>query len=279
MFEVSGVSVTYQSASGQAVHAVRGVDFSVAGGEFVTIIGPSGCGKSTVLHCMGGLLRPTAGTISFCSVPVEQPDPERYAFVFQDYSLFPWKSVIDNAAIGLQFSGVPRKERRRRSMEQLRLVGLEQNARSLPGELSGGMQQRVAMVRALAMNPSALLMDEPFGALDEQSRRRLGMQMSAVLTEMSKTVIMVTHSLDEAIFWGDRVLVMGRAPGYIKEVIDVGVPRPRSPKFMTAPEFDEMRARLFELLDVSGSDEAADDATADVASVAADATRSALNDR
>jgi NitT/TauT family transport system ATP-binding protein len=259
MLEVSELSVTYETGSGKTIHALHSVDFKVHDGEFITIIGPSGCGKSTLLHCMGGLLRPTQGALTCNAVKVDRPDPNQYAFVFQDYSLFPWKTVLDNASIGLQFAGVPRRERRRRALEQLRLVGLDKNAQSFPGELSGGMQQRVAVARALTMNPSILLMDEPFGALDEQSRRRLAIQMSRLLTEVRKTVIMVTHSLDEALFWGDRVIVMDCAPGRIKEIIEVREPRPRSPEFMTSAAFDTLRTRLFELLDVSGAEDARSD--------------------
>lgn len=256
MLDVSDLGVTYKTASGREINAIRGVDFTVCDGEFMTIIGPSGCGKSTLLHCMGGLLRPSKGSMTCDLVKIDKPDPKHYAFVFQDYSLFPWRTVVDNAAIGLQFAGVNRRERRRRALEQLRLVGLHKSAQSFPGELSGGMQQRVAVARALTMNPSILLLDEPFGALDEQSRRRLAIQMSRLLTEIRKTVIMVTHSLEEAIFWGDRVLVMGRSPGHIKEIIDVGEPRPRSPEFMTSAAFDALRSKLFGLLDVSGDDDA-----------------------
>ena len=256
MLDVSGLNVTYETVAGKKIHAVQGVNLSVQDGEFITIIGPSGCGKSTLLHCMGGLLRPTQGTMMCNSVKVDKPDPNQYAFVFQDYSLFPWRTVVDNAAIGLQFAGVRRHERRQRALEQLRLVGLDKSAQSFPGELSGGMQQRVAVARALTMNPSILLMDEPFGALDEQSRRRLAIQMSRLLTEVRKTVIMVTHSLDEAIFWGDRVVVMGRSPGHIKEIIEVQDPRPRSAEFMTSAPFDSLRTRLFGLLDVAGEGDA-----------------------
>ena len=253
---VKNLSVTYETASGRKVTAVDGVDVTVEVGEFVSLIGPSGCGKSTLLHCMGGMLRPSSGSVSVGGEEIREPRPERAAFVFQDYSLFPWKTVVDNAAIGLRFAGVPKGERRARALRQLELVGLGHVANSYPTELSGGMQQRVAVSRALAMEPDILLMDEPFGALDEQSRRRLGIEMSRVLTETGKTVVMVTHSLDEAIFWADRVLVMGKGPGKIIEQLEVGEPRPRRTDFMTDTRFDALRSKLFGLLDVSQSEDA-----------------------
>jgi NitT/TauT family transport system ATP-binding protein len=252
---VKDLSVTYETASGRKVLAVADVNITVQVGEFVSLIGPSGCGKSTVLHCMGGMLRPSAGSVAVGGEEIRDPRPERAAFIFQDYSLFPWKSVVDNAAIGLRFAGMPKAERRARALKELELVGLGHVADSYPAELSGGMQQRVAISRALAMEPEILLMDEPFGALDEQSRRRLGIEMSRVLTDTGKTVVMVTHSLDEAIFWADRVLVMGKGPGRIIEELVVPEPRPRRPEFMTDRRFDALRAKLFSLLEVSPAEE------------------------
>jgi NitT/TauT family transport system ATP-binding protein len=247
-FVVDGVSVTYRTASGGAVEALAPVDLTIEPGEVVTLIGPSGCGKSTLLHSMGGLLRPTLGRIALDGTEMTAPVPTKAAFVFQDYSLFPWRSVADNVAIGLRFAGVSRKVRRARALEQLELVGLSEFADAYPGELSGGMQQRVAIARALTMDPEALLMDEPFGALDEQSRRRLGVDVARILRDAGKTIVLVTHSLDEAIFWGDRVVVMSSRPGRIIEEIHISEPHPRALEYMTDPGFDRVRARLFELL-------------------------------
>ncbi|MFI6348626.1 ABC transporter ATP-binding protein [Streptomyces sp. NPDC050560] len=244
-----GISITYESADGRRKRAVSDVDITIATGEFVSVIGPSGCGKSTLLHCVGGMLAPTAGRVTLDGAEVREPDPARAAFVFQDYSLYPWKSVLDNAAIGLRFAGVDRRTRRERAMRQLELVGLAEVAHSYPSELSGGMQQRVAVARALTMEPDILLMDEPFGALDEQSRRRLGVEMSRILTAAGKTVVMVTHSLDEAVYWADRVLVLSRGPGRVIQDIRVEGPRPRTLDFMTTPAFDAQRVRLFTLLE------------------------------
>lgn len=256
-----GVSVTYVSASGGRLLAIDGIDLTVAPGEFVAIIGPSGCGKSTLLHCMGGLIRPTLGRILLSDEEISEPAPDRVAFVFQDYTLFPWRSVVENCAIGLRFARVPKNERRDRALEQLELVGLRDFASSYPSELSGGMQQRVAVARALTMDPEALLMDEPFGALDEQSRRRLGVEMSRILTRAGKTVVLVTHSLDEAIFWADRLIVLSPRPGVIIEELAICERRPRDLRFMTSEHFDSVRGRLFELLrlDVSDPDTASEE--------------------
>ena len=247
--QARGVSIAYESPNGRKKTAVSDVDLTVEIGEFVSIIGPSGCGKSTLLHCLGGMLPPTSGRVTLNDVDVTGPDPHRAAFVFQDYSLFPWKNVVDNVSIGLRFSGVDRSTRRKKAMDQLELVGLADVANSFPAELSGGMQQRVAVARALTMEPDILLMDEPFGALDEQSRRRLGIEMSQILTAAGKTVIMVTHSLDESIFWADRVLVMSNGPGRFIENLPVTEVRPRALEFMTTSQFDAQRVELFRLME------------------------------
>jgi len=254
MFDVANVSVLYDDGTSEGKLAVDKVSLTVEDGEFVSIIGPSGCGKSTLLHCMGGLLKPSNGTVSYDNTLVVDTSPEQYAFVFQDYSLFPWKKVLDNVAIGLRFAGVPRTERQTRAREQLQMVGLSEYADAYPAQLSGGMQQRVAVARALAMDPQVMLMDEPFGALDEQTRRQLGDSMAKVLTEMKKSVVMVTHSLDEAVFWSDRVYVLGRSPASVKLVLDVDEERPRRLSFISSPKFAALRARLFDELEGTASD-------------------------
>jgi NitT/TauT family transport system ATP-binding protein len=243
-----GLKVEYQTRPGESLVACQDIDLSVAPGEFVTIIGPSGCGKSTVLHCLGGLLRPSAGRVLFEGEELTAPDPHNAAFVFQDYSLFPWKSIVENVGIGLLFAGAPKAEINATAMEKLEFVGLAEFANALPRELSGGMQQRVAVARALAMEPRVLLMDEPFGALDEQSRRSLGSDMARILERSGRSVVLITHSLDEAIFWADRIVVMSARPGRIIEEIPVSTPRPRDLSMMTEREFQEIRVRLFELI-------------------------------
>lgn len=247
--QAHGITITYESASGQKTTAVSDIDLSIRTGEFVSIIGPSGCGKSTLLHCLGGMLSPTQGKVTVNDAEITEPDPRRAAFVFQDYSLFPWKTVVDNVSAGLRFAGRSRSARREEAMVQLELVGLADVATAYPAELSGGMQQRVAVARALSMEPDILLMDEPFGALDEQSRRRLGVEMAQLLTAAGKTIVMVTHSLDESIFWADRVLVMSKGPGRILDVLTIDGPRPRSLDFMTTETFDTQRIELFRLME------------------------------
>ncbi len=244
----SDLGVTYRSRRRGDTVALQNVDLTVSKGEFVTLIGPSGCGKSTLLHTLGGLLAPTSGQVELDGRKVTGPDPWQAAFIFQDYSLLPWKSILDNAAIGLRFAGKPKAERDAKALEMLELVGLANVAKAYPHELSGGMQQRVAVARAMAMEPELLLMDEPFGALDEQTRQKLGQQMGQLLTKSDKGVVMVTHSLDEAIFWADRIVVMSPRPGHIIREIRVEQPRPRSLDFIASPEFGEIRQELFRLI-------------------------------
>ena len=245
---IEGVSVTFGSGTDSKVEALKDINLSINEGEFVALLGPSGCGKSTLLTSLGGLVAPTEGRIVVNGQVVEKPDPRRAAFVFQDYSLLPWKNIVDNVGIGLRFAGVNKAERRERSQELLEMMGLARWADSYPGQLSGGMQQRVAVARALAVSPSMLLMDEPFGALDEQTRRTLGENISTVLTENKQTVVLVTHSLDEAIYWADRVIVMSARPGRIIAEVVVERPRPRPIDFIAQEDFGKLRAELFQLL-------------------------------
>jgi NitT/TauT family transport system ATP-binding protein len=247
--KAESVGVTYSVVSGEPVTALVDMNLEIKDGEFVTIIGPSGCGKSTLLHCFGALISATSGTISVRGQQLRKPDPRLAAFVFQDYTLLPWRSVVDNVAIGLKFAGVGKQERRQKAEEMLKLVGLSDFAEAYPRELSGGMQQRVAVARALSMDPQILLMDEPFGALDEQTRRHLGFEMSRMLTEGEQTVVMVTHSLDEAILWADRIIVLSSRPGRIIREITVSEPRPRDLAFIATPEFSRIRSELFGLLE------------------------------
>jgi NitT/TauT family transport system ATP-binding protein len=247
------VSVTYESKAGRDLLAIDHVSLSVADGEFVTIIGPSGCGKSTLLYCMGGMLKPTTGRITVDGQPVAKPEPRQAAFVFQDYGLFPWKDAEDNAAIGLRFTHDRSPDRRAVARRYLDLVGLKDFYHAYPGEMSGGMQQRVAVARALAMEPEVLLLDEPFGAVDEFTRRSLGIEMSTLLTEAGKSVVLITHSLEESIYWADRVVIMSPRPGQIADELVVDVPRPRRLDFMNEPGFQELRGRLMSMLNSFGA--------------------------
>ena len=245
------LSVTYTSSSGKPVNALAGINLNIKDGEFVTIIGPSGCGKSTLLQCFGGLLSPTIGEISVDNKPLVAADPKLAAFVFQEYTLLPWKNIVDNVSIGLHWAGESKEDCLKKGLEMLELVGLSEVAKSYPRELSGGMQQRVAVARAMSMDPSILLMDEPFGALDEQTRRHLGWEVCRILTARGRTVVMVTHSLDEAIIWADRIIVLSECPGRIINETHVPTPRPRPLAFIGTPAFAEIRAELFRLLETS----------------------------
>jgi NitT/TauT family transport system ATP-binding protein len=245
---VEGVTKHYTGAQGREVVALDGIDLEVRRGEFLTLIGPSGCGKSTLLHAVGGMKPPTGGRVCIGGVEVTGPRPDAIGFVFQDYSLFPWRTVLANVEAGLEFRGVGKAERRERALHQLATVRLEAFADAYPSELSGGMQQRVAIARALALDPQLLLMDEPFGALDEQTRTALGEELSAILSRTDTTIVFVTHSLSEAVLLSDRVVVMTSRPGRIKIVIEVDAPRPRGGEFLTSTGFAELRTELYKQL-------------------------------
>ncbi|HEX7096335.1 MAG TPA: ABC transporter ATP-binding protein [Acidimicrobiales bacterium] len=225
------------------VHALGPLDLDIADGEFVCIVGPSGCGKSTFLRMVGGLIRPSAGQID---IAARTSHPT--AMVFQDYSIYPWKRVIDNARFGLDIAGVPKKEGNARARQYLAKLGLADRERSFPDTLSGGMKQRVAIARALAVEPEILLMDEPFAALDAQMRHILQDELLALWQSDRRTVVFITHSLDEAILLGDRVLVMSARPGRIVASKQVPFPRPRSAEIRGSSEFAEFQAELWDLL-------------------------------
>jgi NitT/TauT family transport system ATP-binding protein len=250
--DVEAVEIAYPTEDGVLV-ACEDITLSVERGEFVTIIGPSGCGKSTLLHAMGGMLPPTRGQVSLDGRSIEGPDPHKAAFVFQDYSLLPWKTVIENVEIGLIFAGTGKKSAREMALDKLENVGLEEYRDMYPRQLSGGMQQRVAVARALALEPEYLLMDEPFGALDEQTRRSLGIDLGRRLSTSGRGVVLITHSLEEAVYWADRVVVLSARPGRIVKEIEVKGSRPRPQEFMTTSEFAEVRAELFSLIQPHGS--------------------------
>jgi NitT/TauT family transport system ATP-binding protein len=230
------------------VQALQGSTLDVARGELLCLIGPSGCGKSTLLNVMGGLLAPTTGTVTVSGKPVNGPMPNDLAFIFQENALFPWNTVFENVVLGMVFQGVPKAERADRARRALEAVGLAEFAEHYPGELSGGMRQRAALARALSLETDILLMDEPFGALDEQTRMVLGEDLSVLLSRSKKTIVFVTHSLGEAVFLADRVAVFSARPGCIKQIISIDEPHPRKPNFMTAPKFHQLRDQLYDLL-------------------------------
>jgi NitT/TauT family transport system ATP-binding protein len=230
------------------VRALLDTSLDVARGELLCLIGPSGCGKSTLLNVIGGLMTPTTGSVEVSGQLVRGPLPQEIAFVFQENALFPWSTVIENVKLGMMFQGVAKAEREIRARKSLEAVGLAEFSHHYPGQLSGGMRQRAALARALSLETGILLMDEPFGALDEQTRMVLGEDLSVLLANTAKTIVFVTHSLGEAVFLADRVAVFSARPGTIKEVIEIDEPHPRKPAFMTSEKFTALRNRLYGLL-------------------------------
>jgi NitT/TauT family transport system ATP-binding protein len=236
------VSKRYETTSGP-VPAVEQVSLAVRAEEFVTLLGPSGCGKSTVLGMIGGMVQPDAGRVLIDGEPITGPSPHKVALVFQDPGLFPWRTALDNVSFGLELQGMPAARRREIARGLLEPMGLRGFEAKYPRELSGGMRQRVAIARALALGTPLLLMDEPFGALDEQTRLLMGEWLVGVRRTTSKTIVFVTHSLQEAIALSDRIVVMTSRPGRVKDVVDVTLPYPRD---LSAPEVTDLRAKLWE---------------------------------
>lgn len=230
-----------------AFEAVQALDFAVEPGEFVCILGPSGCGKSTLLGALAGHLRPAGGSLLVDNAPVAGPSPER-GMVFQHHTLLPWRSVLDNVAFGLKMQGIGKVERHAQATEMLRLVGLQDFARRWPNQLSGGMQQRAEIARVLINRPRLLLMDEPFGALDAQTRGRMQELLLDVWARIRTTVVFVTHDIDEALFLADRILVMSPRPGRFIEDLRLDFPRPRNANLLTSPAFVHLKRHCLELL-------------------------------
>lgn len=235
---VQNVCKTFRLRGGGAkerlLPVLQNIGFNVAQGEIVSLIGESGCGKTTLLRIIQGLVRLDSGSVLVDGRPVTTPGRDR-GFVFQQASLLPWRTAQHNVELGLELQGLPRAERARRAQRLLELVGLEQAAEQYPHQLSGGMQQRIGLARALAIDPAILLMDEPFSALDAQTREVLQIELMRIHEHTRKTTLFVTHDLDEAIYLSDRVVVLAAKPGRVKRIFDVGFPHPR-------PELAELRA-------------------------------------
>ena len=242
LLNVENLSKTYGE-----VEAMRDVSLAVDEGEFVSIVGPSGCGKSTLMEIVGGLIEPSAGTITIGDTPVNGTDPA-IGIVFQQESAFPWRTVAENVAFGLEMTGVGKAERAKRAAEMIELVGLAGFEERYPTELSGGMRQRVAIARTLVMEPTIILMDEPFGALDEQTRLILGEELSRIREATNATVLFITHSFDEALLLSDRIVVMTARPGTVKKIVENPLPRPRDSTIVSDPEFGRLSGELWESL-------------------------------
>src|ERR1044071_459959 len=246
---VDHVSMTFLGRdAAQSVQALDDVSLEVKAGEFVCLLGPSGCGKSTLLGIIGGLLQATAGRVTVAGAPVAGPRPNDIAYVFQESTLLPWYTVLENFRLALKFQGVTDASWRDRAMQALAAVDMTQFANHYPRQLSGGMKQRINLARGLCVGTQVLLLDEPFAALDEQTRMVLGEDLSMLLARTGKTIVFVTHSLSEAVFLADRIVVMTARRGKIKTSIDVPHPHPRSPDFMLSDEFSAIRKNLYEVL-------------------------------
>ena len=242
---IQGVSRTFTSAKGVATQALLPVDFEVRENDFVTILGPSGCGKSTMLRIVAGLDSPTSGRVLLDGRPVEGPGADR-GMVFQSYTLFPWLTIEQNIRFGLRERGMLESAQKERAAYFIAKVGLRGFEQHFPKQLSGGMQQRTAIARALANDPKILLMDEPFGALDNQTRVLMQELLLGIWESERKTVLFVTHDIDEAIFMANRVAVFSARPGRIKTELAVDLPHPRHYTIKTSPEFMDLKARLTE---------------------------------
>ena len=227
MLEIINVFKTFKKSNKEKVLALRNMNLKINKNEFVCIVGASGCGKTTTLRLIAGLDIPTKGKIILEGKKIDGPSPER-GVVFQEYTLFPWRSVLENVTFGLETSNIGRKKRTQTAKKYLKMVGLADYADAYPYELSGGMQQRVAIIRALAVNPKILLMDEPFGALDARTRDFLQNELIRIWATEQKTILFVTHSISEAIFLADRVVVMKSRPGRIHDIVEINAPRPRN---------------------------------------------------
>ena len=229
--------------NGRTVEAIRRFTLMTTPGEFVALLGPSGCGKTTVLNAVAGFVRPTAGRVVVDGELVTRPGADR-GVVFQQHSLFPWKTVLDNVEFGLKMRGLGKSERTSRAQAYLSLVGLAGFEHAYPGELSGGMQQRVGIARVLVNRPRVMLMDEPFGALDAQTRLAMQELLLGVWREVRTTVLFVTHDIDEALFLADRVAVMTTRPGQVRDVLEVKLARPRAAEVIATPAFMALKARV-----------------------------------
>lgn len=246
MITIKQLDKVFTTVRDERINALSDINLSVADGEFVTIVGPSGCGKSTLLKILAGLIPSTGGLVSVADQPVAAPRRD-IGIVFQNAVLFPWRTILDNVLLPAEVQGSDMKQARSRAFELLEMVGLKGFEGKYPSELSGGMQQRAAITRALVCNPSILLMDEPFGALDAMTREQMNLDLQRIWRESGKTIILITHSIPEAVFLGDRVVVMSPRPGRISEIITIDTARPRGLDVMGEPEFGRQTSYIRKL--------------------------------
>ena len=252
MIQVDRVSHTFQTSGRKSLVALSEISLSIEDGAFVSILGPSGCGKSTLLYIVGGFVNPTEGVAKAKGRAITGPGPDRGP-VFQEFALFPWKDVLGNVMYGPRQQGVKRAEAEAQSRRLIEMVGLKGFESFYPKDLSGGMRQRVAIARTLAYHPAVLLMDEPFGALDAHTRTRLQNDLLNIWERDRKTVLFVTHSVEEAVFLSDKVVVMTRAPGRIKEIVDIKLPRPRRrAELLLDASYQEYIVNIEKLIDDTG---------------------------
>ena len=241
------LTLSFRPKNRESVIALKDFSLEVGRGEFVSIVGPSGCGKSTFLNLLLGLIKPDSGEMKLDGTPITGPGQER-AMVFQEFGLLPWRTVRANVELGLELKGMPTPQRAERAAELINLVGLKDFARHYPHELSGGMKQRVGLARALATEPEVLLMDEPFAALDAQTRDLMQMELLQIWEHTKKTVLFVTHSIEEAAYLSDRVIVLTARPGRTKDILKIDLPRPRDYEMRLTPEFNEIKSRIWDVL-------------------------------
>ncbi len=253
LIEARGVGKIYGTLGGGKVTALAPVHFDVGEGEFVCIVGPSGCGKSTLLKMLAGILRPSAGQLHLAGKPITGPRPD-IGVVFQAPMLLPWRTVLENVLLPAELQRLDMRQYEAEARKLLALVGLADFADRYPNELSGGMQQRAGICRALVHDPKVLLMDEPFGALDAMTREHMNIELQRIWSERRKTVIFVTHSLVEAVFLADRVIVMTPRPGRIQEIIDIQLERPRRPAMMSTEAFGRAAERIRAHFELEGAD-------------------------
>lgn len=251
IIEVRKLNKFFLTRRREVIHALKDVNLEIADGEFISVVGPSGCGKSTLMMILGGLMRKTEGEVLFHDIPIDGPRRD-VGMVFQNSVLLPWRTVLENTLLTMEVLGLEKKKYTLKAMELLELVGLKGFENKYPWELSGGMQQRNAITRALLHDPEILLMDEPFGALDALTREQMNLEFLRIWREKRKTIFFITHSIPEAVFLSDRVFVLTSRPGTVERIIDVKIPRPRALRMMGTNEFGEITQSIRDLFIAEG---------------------------